>query len=160
MIQRPASARETWVIMKEPPSMSESKSQPSARSFSAWQRYWLYQLPGIVVVAALAVVAAQWLSLPPWACVLATLLWVAKDAALYPALKASYQTGGPTGPASLIGSLGTARDALDPIGLIKIGPELWKAKSSSPAAAGDVVRVVGCTGMTLLVEVRTPEADG
>ncbi|MXY68040.1 MAG: hypothetical protein F4Y47_05710 [Acidobacteriia bacterium] len=146
--------------MKEPPSMSESKSQPSARSRSAWQRYWLYQLPGIVVVAALAVVAAQWLSLPPWACVLATLLWVAKDAALYPVVKLSYQTGGPTGPASLIGSLGTVRDALDPIGLIKIGPELWKAKSSSPAAAGDVVRVVGCAGMTLLVEVRTPEAEG
>jgi len=146
--------------MKESPSMSEPKSQPSARSLSAWQRYWLYQLPGIVVVAALAVVAAQWLSLPPWACVLATLLWVAKDAALYPVVKLSYHTGGPTGPASLIGSLGTVRDALDPIGLIKIGPELWKAKSSSPAAAGDIVRVVGCAGMTLLVEVRTPEAEG
>jgi len=146
--------------MKESPSMPESRSQPSARSLPAWQRYWLYQLPGIVVVAALAVVAAQWLSLPLWACVLATLLWVAKDAALYPVVKASYQTGGPTGPASLIGSLGTVRDTLDPIGLIKIGPELWKAKSSSPAAAGDVVRVVGCTGMTLLVEVPQPETDG
>lgn len=140
--------------------MSESKPQPSARSRSAWQRYWLYQLPGIVVVAALAVVAAQWLSLPSWVSVLASLLWVAKDAALYPVVKASYQDGSPTGPASLIGSLGTVRDALDPIGLIKIGPELWKAKSSSPAAAGDVVRVVGCTGMTLLVEVRAPEAEG
>lgn len=160
MIQRPAYAGQTWVIMKESPSMSESKSQLSARSLSARQRYWLYQLPGIVVVAALAVVAAQWLSLPLWACVLATLLWVAKDAALYPVVKASYQTGGPTGPAALIGSLGTVRDTLDPIGLIKIGPELWKAKSSSPAAAGDVVRVVGCTGMTLLVEVPPPETDG
>lgn len=160
MIQRRAYAGQTWVIMKESPSMLGSKSQPSARSLSARQRYWLYQLPGIVVVAALAVVAAQWLSLPLWACVLATLLWVAKDAALYPVVKASYQTGGPTGPAALIGSLGTVRDTLDPIGLIKIGPELWKAKSSSPAAAGDVVRVVGCTGMTLLVEVPPPETDG
>lgn len=145
--------------MKGPPGMPESKPQPSARPRSPWQRYWLYQLPGIVVVAALAAVAAQWLSLPPWTCVAATLLWVAKDAALYPVVKASYQAGGPTGPASLIGSLGTVRDALDPIGMIKIGPELWKAKSSAPAAAGDVVRVVGCTGMTLLVEARPPEGD-
>ena len=140
--------------------MSESKSQQSARPLSPWQRYWLYQLPGIAIVASLAAVASQWLSLPLWACVLATLFWVAKDAALYPVVKASYRAGGPTGPASLIGSLGTVRDALDPIGLIKIGPELWKAKSSSPAAAGDVVQVVGCAGMTLLVEVRAPEADG
>ncbi len=140
--------------------MPESKPQPSARPRSPWQRYWLYQLPGIVVVAALAAVAAQWLSLPPWTCVVATLLWVAKDAALYPVVKASYQAGGPTGPASLIGSLGTVRDALDPIGMIKIGPELWKAKSSAPAAAGDVVRVVGCSGMTLLVEAHPPEGDG
>lgn len=146
--------------MKGPPGMPASKSKPSARPLSPWQRYWLYQLPGIVVVAALAVLAAQWLSLPPWACVVATLLWVAKDAALYPAVKASYQAAGPTGPASLIGSLGTVRDALDPIGLIKVGPELWKAKSSSPAATGDVVRVVGCSGMTLLVEVPSPETDG
>lgn len=146
--------------MKGPPGMPESKPQPSARPRSPWQRYWLYQLPGIVVVAALAAGAAQWLSLPPWTCVAATLLWVAKDAALYPVVKASYQAGGPTGPASLIGSLGTVRDALDPIGMIKIGPELWKAKSSAPAAAGAVVRVVGCSGMTLLVEARPPEADG
>ena len=139
--------------------MSASKPQPSARPLSLRQRYWLYQLPGIVVVAALTAVAAQWLSLPPWACVAATVLWIAKDAALYPVVKASYQAGSPTGPASLIGSIGTARDALDPIGLIKIGPELWKAKSSSPAAAGDVVRVVGCSGMTLLVEVRPTETD-
>lgn len=140
--------------------MPESKPPPSTRPRSPWRRYWLYQLPGIVIVAALAAVAAHWLSLPPWACVVATLLWVAKDAALYPVVKASYQAGSPTGPAALIGSLGTVRDALDPIGLIKIGPELWKAKSSAPAAAGDVVRVVGCSGMTLLVEARPPERDG
>lgn len=124
--------------MKGPPGMPDSQPQPSARPLSPWRRYWLFQLPGIVVVAALAAVAAHWLSLPPWACVVAAVLWIAKDAALYPVVKASYQAGSPTGPASLIGSLGTVRDALDPIGLIKIGPELWKAKSSAPAAAGDV----------------------
>lgn len=146
--------------MKGPPGMPDSKPQPSERPRSPRRRYWLYQLPGIVVVAALAALAAQWLSLPLWACVVAIVLWIAKDAALYPVVKASYQAGSPTGPASLIGSLGTVRDALDPIGLIKIGPELWKAKSSAPAAAGDVVRVVGCSGMTLLVEARPPEGDG
>ena len=146
--------------MKESANVPESKSQLSARPLAPWQRYWLYQLPGIAIVAALTALAAQWLSLPPWACVVATSLWIAKDAVLYPAVKESYRAAGPTGPAALIGSLGTVRDALDPIGLIKIGPELWKAKSSSFAAAGDVVRVVGFTGMTLLVEVRATEADG
>lgn len=146
--------------MKELQGMSELKQQPAARLPSTWRRYWLYQLPGIALAAGLTVAAAHWFSLPSWMCVLAVALWVAKDAALYPMLKSSYRTGGPTGTAALIGSVGTVRDALDPIGLIKVGPELWKAKSSAPAAVGEAVRVVGCSGMTLLVEAPAPETDG
>lgn len=140
--------------------MPEPKQPPSAKPLATWQRYWLYQLPGIVLATALAVAVAHWLSLPAWTCIVAAVVWIAKDAALYPMLKSSFRAGGPTGPASLVGSLGTVRDALDPIGLIKIGPELWKARSSSPAAVGEVVRVVGCSGMTLLVEAPEPETDG
>ena len=146
--------------MRESQGVPEPKQQPLARPLATWQRYWLYQIPGIVLVASLTVAAAHWFSLPSWTCVLGVAVWVAKDAALYPMLKPSYRTGGPIGPAALIGSVGTVRDALDPIGLIKVGPELWKAKSSSPAAVGEAVRVVGCSGMTLLVEAPAPETDG
>lgn len=145
--------------MRESQGMPEPKQQPPAKPLAPGQRYWLYQLPGIVLVAGLTMAATRWFSLPWWTCVVAVVLWVAKDAALYPMLKSSYRTGGPTGPAALIGSVGTVRDALDPIGLIKVGPELWKAKSSSPAAVGESVRVVGCSGMTLLVEAPAPEPE-
>lgn len=145
--------------MKERAGMSTPKQPIPHKALAAWQRYWLFQLPGIVIVAALTAAAVHWFSLPAWTCIAATALWVAKDIALYPMLKHSYRAGGPVGPASLIGSVGTVRDALDPTGLIKIGPELWKAKSSSPAAVGEVVRVVGCSGMTLLVEAPAPESD-
>ena len=146
--------------MEESQGMSRPTQQPPMKPLATWKRYWLFQLPGIVLVAALTAVAAHWLSLPLWTCGIATVLWVAKDAALYPMLKYSYRAGGPVGPASLIGSVGTVRDTLDPTGLVKIGPELWKAKSSSPAAVGEIVRVVGCSGMTLLVEAPGPESDG
>ncbi len=140
--------------------MPAPSPQSPAKPLPAWQRYWLYQIPGVVLVAALTAATAHWLSLPLWIAVPAALLCVAKDAALYPVLKPCYQAGGPTGTAALIGSVGTVCDPLDPCGMIKVGPELWQAKSPSPAATGETVRVVGCSGMTLLVEAAATETDG
>ncbi len=115
-------------------------------------RYCLFQIPGVVIAAALAWAAAHWFSVPIWAGILAVAIWIAKDVALYPILKAAYEAGGPSGPESMIGSVGTVTEGLNPSGFIRIGPELWCAKSAAPLAEGQLVRVIGCAGMTMLVE--------
>lgn len=123
----------------------------------AWQRYLVYQLPGLGLLAILLAAATYWFSLPIWASALATLLWIAKDAALYPLLKRAYEDSKSTGTASLVGHLGTAQEDLSPQGLVRIGPELWRAVSVAPIAAGQQVRVTGSDGMTLRVEA-VPES--
>ena len=124
------------------------------KQLRTWQRYWLFQIPGLAIVSALLAGAAYWFSVPLWACALGLALWLAKDGALYPFLKSAYKGAKPTGPESMIGSLGTAKEDLRPGGLVRIGPELWRAESSVPVDVGQLVRVTGCEGMTLHVEPR------
>ena len=126
---------------------------------SILQRYWLYQAPGIGIVAALATAGTHWFAVPIWACVTAIGLWVAKDAILYPFLKSAYEGPQPTGLESMIGSLGTSQENLMPHGLVKVGAELWRAESGTPVQAGQIIRVSGCEGMTLLVEPVSQEMD-
>ena len=123
----------------------------------AWQRYVVYQLPGLGLLAILLVAATYWFSLPIWASALAGLLWIGKDAVLYPLLRRAYEDSQSTGTESLVGCLGTAQEDLSPQGLVRIGPELWRAVSVAPVAAGQQVRVTGSNGMTLRVEA-VPES--
>ena len=136
-------------------------SEPGAggSQLRTWQRYWLFQIPGLAIVSALLAAGAHWFSLPLWACVLGLAFWLVKDAALYPFLKSAYEGSKPTGPESLIGALGTAREDLHPGGLVRVGPELWRAESTVPVRAGQVVQVSGCEGMMLRVIPSPPEAD-
>ncbi|MDE0108808.1 MAG: hypothetical protein OXN96_13405, partial [Bryobacterales bacterium] len=60
----------------------------------------------------------------------------------------------------LIVSRATAGPALDPMVFNNSAPAICNVNSAAQAAAGDVVRVVGCAGMTLLVEVSPPDTDG
>lgn len=55
-------------------------------------------------------------------------------------------------PARLIGQVGDARSAIDPVGSAYVGGELWTAKAESTIAEGSQVRVVGREGLLLLVE--------
>lgn len=135
-----------------------SGSGAEARQLRTWQRYWLFQIPGLVIVSALLAAGTYWFSLPRWACALGLAFWLVKDAALYPFLKSAYEASKPTGPESLIGALGTAREDLRPRGFVRIGPELWRAESSVPVRAGQVVQVSGCEGMMLRVVPGPSEA--
>lgn len=126
----------------------------------AWQRYLVFQLPGLGLLAILLAAATYWFSLPVWASALAGLLWIAKDAALYPLLKRAYEDSKSTGTASLVGCLGTAQEDLSPKGFVRIGPELWRAVSVGPVGAGQQVRVTGSDGMTLRVEAAPDSGAG
>jgi membrane-bound serine protease (ClpP class) len=59
-----------------------------------------------------------------------------------------------TGLTALIGEIGRARTPLtaDPIGQIDVRGEIWRATSRTPTASGRAVRVLGITGLTMLVE--------
>jgi membrane protein implicated in regulation of membrane protease activity len=128
---------------------------------ATWQRYWLFQLPGLGVVSVLLILGAYWFDLPRWTTPFALGLWIVKDLLLYPFLKSAYEGPRPTGPESMVGSLGTATEELCSSGLVRIGLELWRAESSTPVRAGHAVRVIGCDGMTMRVEPAggEPEID-
>jgi membrane-bound serine protease (ClpP class) len=56
-----------------------------------------------------------------------------------------------SGADSMVGSVGEAREALAPEGLVFVAGALWKATSTSPIPAGSPVRVVGRQGLQLQV---------
>lgn len=57
------------------------------------------------------------------------------------------------GPEAMIGAVGSAREDLDPEGMVFVAGALWKAAAQQPKiAAGSAVRVVGQRGLTLEVE--------
>lgn len=114
-------------------------------------KYALVQIPG-TVLAALVLAWAHargWIS-PGWA-VAAFVLWVAKDAALYPLLRAAYEAK----PRSeLEGERGRSRGDLDPRGWVFVRGELWKARvaSGERVASGTPVRILRAEGRELVVE--------
>ena len=55
-------------------------------------------------------------------------------------------------PDATLGQVGDVRSALDPVGSVYVGGELWSARSDSPAAVGTTVRVRGREGLVLLVD--------
>lgn len=57
-----------------------------------------------------------------------------------------------TGDSGLIGKTGVVKTALDPIGRIQVHGELWSARSRTPVAIGQTVRVTALDGLTLEVE--------
>jgi membrane-bound serine protease (ClpP class) len=48
--------------------------------------------------------------------------------------------------------VGDVRSALEPVGSVYVGGELWSARSETPLAVGTTVRVRGREGLVLLVD--------
>jgi len=128
-------------------------------NFSSSQRtvakYILFQLPELAVVCVLAIGARGWVGLPDWAAAGIIALWVIKDAVLYPLVRIAYQPGSGGGAAGMVGARGTAQEALQPSGYVRISAELWRAELRSgapPVERGDRIRVTRVDGLTLRVE--------
>ena len=124
-------------------------------------RYWLLQIPGWVLLILVLVLAHDRFDLPAWVGGIILLLWVAKDAILYPSLKPGYETGVKTGSERLVGLIGIARQDLGPDGYVLVNGELWKAVADppdTPIPAGADVRVNAARGMLLSVaRVQHPD---
>ncbi len=122
-------------------------------------RYWLFQIPGLVITIALLFGLRQWVDFPIWAGVAVMALLVVKDAILYPFLKPGYERDVKTGIARLVGGRGIVKQTLEPEGFIQIAGELWKARAARgdrTIVAGSRVLIRAADGMTLIVsEVNT-----
>jgi membrane-bound serine protease (ClpP class) len=65
------------------------------------------------------------------------------------------------GEESMIGSLGTVRETLNPTGMVFVNGALWQATSTrGPISEGSVVRVTAVNGLHLQVEAQQTKADG
>ncbi len=117
------------------------------------RKYALIQLPELILAAVVLIACHHygWLS-ATMAWVLFA-LWVGKELALYPLYRRALGVGPPVGAAALYGQPGHAVTALAPSGHIRVGGELWRARTQDGdhLASGSAVSVVGHEGLTLIV---------
>ena len=121
-------------------------------------KYLVLQIPGLALVAV-ALAAAVWVwDLSPLLAGGLLLLWIAKDAAMYPVVRVAYEPVEHDPAVHLVGCPGVAQGELAPEGWVQVGAELWRARSDADAIeSGAAIRVVDVDGMTLRVE---PEPEG
>lgn len=119
--------------------------------------YLLAQVPGWVLAAVVLWGLNRWVGLPAGIAAGLLLVWIAKDALLFPFMQRFYQSE----PAArrMVGESGTAVTALAPAGLVRVHGELWKARSDQQVPQGTRVRVVDIEGLTLLVAAVGQDRD-
>lgn len=121
---------------------------------SIFWRYWLFQVPGWVILGALLIAAHESLGLSPLTAALVLGLWLVKDILLYPVLKPHYVFKEREAHHALLGEKAVAQETLDPRGYVKLRGELWKAElvdDDSPVQRGESVVVKSVDGLTLKV---------
>jgi membrane protein implicated in regulation of membrane protease activity len=124
-------------------------------------KYLLFQVPGWLAVGALAWAAHRWLGLDAWLAILGCVAWVAKDLVLFGFVRHAYPVRTRPAGAHLLGARAVAEDELAPEGLVRIGPELWRARLVAGEAhlpAGAAVVVEAIEGLTL--RVRSSRGEG
>lgn len=133
--------------------MAQRSPSPTARVLL---RYAALQIPGFVACLLGAIAAREWLGIPDEIAVGAVLVWIVKDAALFPFVRAAYEPAPGRPHGDLLDAIGIAHDGLpDREGYVRLGPELWRARRAPgcpPLAPGEAVRVVGVEGLTLTVD--------
>ena len=97
---------------------------------SPWLKYLLFQIPGWIGAAIIAMMAVhwQWLTWPIAAAGIA--VWVVKDLLMFPFLRRAYEPD-VTGAARLAGERGVAEGDLTPRGYVRVRGELWRAAAVS-----------------------------
>ena len=127
--------------------------------------YILMQIPGLLGLGLVlwGLTAYEWIS--HTTALLQVVAWLVKDAALYPFVKRAFEPTRPgdSGPAGLIGGIGTTTRELAPNGFVRIRGELWQARPVDAAAFIPVqrtVQVVAAQGMVLVVrEMENERSD-
>ena len=117
-------------------------------------KYLLLESPGWLLAGVVAFLLHEWVGLSP--VLIGTLLavWVAKDLLLYPWLKDALSGEDRSEADKLLGRTGVVETSLDPVGIVRLGAELWRAEASprgTPILKGRPVRVTAVRGLTLVV---------
>ncbi|MCP1727766.1 membrane protein implicated in regulation of membrane protease activity [Natronospira proteinivora] len=125
-------------------------------------KYCLLQIPGLLLFGLILyiLVAWDWVSLQLAGILL--LVWLIKDALLYPVYRPALEGGQSAGAHALVGLTGKVRTELDPQGLVEVAGERWQARKAGEQAipAGARVRVIAAHGMVLTVRpVESDNAD-
>lgn len=126
-----------------------------SRSARVIVRYGLFQLPGLFLLILFLVIANRIFDLPAWLTVSLVLVWVAKDAIMFPFTWRAYDQDRSNEIHSMIGSRGVARERLAPSGYVLIRGERWRAEvtgTRSPVEKGESIQVYEVRGLTLLVQ--------
>ena len=124
-------------------------------SFRIFVKYMLFQVPGVVLLYLLLILARRVVILPTWFIWSLVAFWVTKDLILFPAVWRAYDQERRDDSSSMVGSQGIAEDRLDRSGYIRVRGELWKAEvmGDSPSIGkGEKVTVRGIRGLKLFVE--------
>ena len=117
-------------------------------------KYLLFQVPGWLALGVAAWAAHRWLGVHAWLAILGCVAWVAKDLALFAWVREAYSVTTRPAGAHLLGARAIAQEPLAPEGLVRIGPELWRARlvaGEAPVPAGAAVVVETIDGLTLRV---------
>lgn len=127
-----------------------TRERPSRATLT---KYILLQLPGLALLLVILLVLDHWLQLSSplfWGIVL---LWIAKDALLFPLVWKSYQATPTPGHHPLIGQSAETVEPLSPTGYARIAGELWacRLESGGELPPGRRVIVTGFDGLTLRV---------
>ncbi len=119
-------------------------------------RYVAFQLLGLAVFVLVLLIFRKLVYVyPMWLFWVLTLLWMVKDALLFPLFWKAYDWESGNESLSMAGMKAVARDRLDPSGYVEVRGELWKAvirKDTRPVEKGERVRIQDKEGLTLIVE--------
>ena len=116
-------------------------------------RYTLIQVPGILFLGAGLYIVLGWGWISLNTAIWVMVIWVAKDAALYPLYRPALQSGIRGQPVpTLEGARGRAHSDITERGLVLVNGEYWRARSAdAPIPNGTPIRVQAAQGRILTV---------
>lgn len=116
-------------------------------------KYMLMQVPGALLLGLVLLIlrAEGWLE--TGTALIIIVVWVLKDALLYPFYRHALRDARPQGVDALIGERGTCLTEINGAGLVQVRGEHWQARSATDArlSTGNAVRIVDYEGRVLLV---------
>lgn len=113
-------------------------------------KYLLWQVPGWLAAGALLLWLALAGALPAGLAVVLIVAWIAKDLALFPAMRTVFSPAAKMRP---IGARAEAVERLAPSGYVRVDGELWQARTRGTIVEpGRPVIVCSASGLTLIVE--------
>jgi membrane protein implicated in regulation of membrane protease activity len=139
----------------------EAMKKPSG-SGKAIVRYILFQIPSYVLLILILILIRQWVNLHAWVLWGVIVLWLAKDAILFPFVWRAYDRDRLRELQSLVGTEGIVEERLAPSGYIRVHGELWQAErrgDGSPVEKGEIVKIQKIEGLKLLVGCQEEGKD-